>query len=329
VENALLSINQLVTVFQAKGKSLPAVNGLSLKVGKREVLGIVGESGSGKSVTSLSVMRLVPRPGKIVKGEICFDGTELLRLNKKEMRQIRGKLISMIFQDPMAALDPVFKCGDQIVEAIRLHEKVSSKAALDKGIQLLKQVGIPHPERYINAYPYELSGGMCQRIMIVIALSCRPKLLIADEPTTALDVTVQAQILDLLNKFRKEMDMSVMLITHDLGVVAELADRVVVMYAGEVMEEGDVGSIFNHPTHPYTKGLLMSIPRLDQDDKRLYSIPGAVPNLDSMPEGCRFKPRCAEVCGDCKTGEPPMTRVSEEHWVRCWKWTETDGGNSK
>ena len=329
MENALLRIHQLVTIFQTKGKSLPAVNGLSLTVGKREVLGIVGESGSGKSVTSLSVMRLVPRPGKIVKGEIWFDGTELLRLNPKEMCHIRGKSISMIFQDPMAALDPVYKCGEQIVEAIRLHEKVSTKAALDKGIQLLKQVGIPHPERYINAYPHELSGGMCQRIMIVIALSCRPKLLIADEPTTALDVTVQAQILDLLNRFRKEMDMSVMLITHDLGVVAELADRIVVMYAGEVMEEGDVGSIFDHPVHPYTKGLLMSIPRLDQDDRRLYSIQGTVPNLDSMPEGCRFKPRCAEVCGDCKTGEPPMARVGEEHWVRCWKWTETDGGNSK
>jgi oligopeptide/dipeptide ABC transporter ATP-binding protein len=327
MENVLLRINNLVTEFQTRGKSFPAVNGLSLTVNRGEVVGIVGESGSGKSVTALSVMQLISKPGRIASGEIWFEDQNLRQLNKNEMCNIRGKSISMIFQDPMVALDPVYKCGYQIAEAIRLHEKVSKTAAWDKGLELLQQVGIPHPPSYINTYPHELSGGMCQRIMIAIALSCRPMLLIADEPTTALDVTVQAQILDLLNKLKQELGMSIMLITHDLGVVAEIADRIVVMYAGEVMEEGKVAALFNNPLHPYTKGLMKSIPRLDQAKERLYSIKGTVPGLDAMPEGCRFSSRCPEAGAVCNSKKPLMRQIEDGHAVCCWKFTT--GGESR
>jgi oligopeptide/dipeptide ABC transporter ATP-binding protein len=326
MENTLLRIENLVTEFQTKGKSFPAVNGISLTVKEGEVLGIVGESGSGKTITSLSVMQLIPRNGKITAGKIMFENKNLLLLDKNEMCNIRGKRIAMIFQDPMSALDPVYKCGSQIAEAICFHEKISYKAALEKGMELLKLVDIPHPERYIDAYPHELSGGMCQRIMIAIALSCNPKLLIADEPTTALDVTVQARILDLLKSLRKQMNMSIMLITHDLGVVVEIADRVAVMYGGEIMEEGDVKSIFNDPLHPYTKGLMLSIPRLDQGHERLYSIDGTVPNIDCMPTGCKFCTRCPEVFDLCKQQRPDMMQAKANHWVRCWK-SGKPGGN--
>lgn len=319
MEKTLLRINDLVTEFRTKKKAFAAVNGVSLTVNKGEVLGIVGESGSGKTITALSVMQLIPRPGRVASGEIIFEDKNLLGLNNKEMCNIRGKFISMIFQDPMVALDPVYRCGNQIAESIMSHEKVSYRGALERSLKLLKHVGIPHPDKYINAYPHELSGGMCQRIMIAIALSCKPRFLIADEPTTALDVTVQAQILDLLNTLRKEMDMSIMLITHDLGVVAEIADRVVVMYGGEVMEEGDVKSLLNNPSHPYTKGLMMSIPRLDQGTERLHSIKGTVPGIDSMPPGCRFSSRCTEATEVCKLEKPITVQVEGGHRVRCWK----------
>jgi oligopeptide/dipeptide ABC transporter ATP-binding protein len=319
MEKALLRINNLVTEFQIKRKAFPVINGVSLSVDRGEILGIVGESGSGKTITSLSVMRLLPRGGRVASGEILFEDRNLLLFDQEEMCNIRGKQISMIFQDPMSALDPVFRCGTQIAETICFHEKTSLKAALDKGVDLLKLVEIPDPERYLNVYPHELSGGMCQRIMIAIALSCKPKLLIADEPTTALDVTVQARILDILRNIREELGTSIMLITHDLGVVVEIADRVAVMYAGEVVEEGDVKSLFNDPRHPYTKGLMKSVPRLDQGEDRLYSIEGTVPGLDSMPAGCRFWPRCLDAADICHQEKPAMVQVSDSHRVCCWK----------
>jgi oligopeptide/dipeptide ABC transporter ATP-binding protein len=330
MNNVLLKINNLTTEFKTEKGVFSAVSGVNLTIGKGEILCIVGESGSGKTIASLSLMQLIPAAGKITSGEISFEGQDLLKIKKKEMSQIRGKTISMIFQDPMMALDPVFTCGSQIIEAVRIHEKVSYSSAYNKAIDLMKQVGIAHPERCMNAYPHELSGGMCQRVMIAMALSCNPKLLIADEPTTALDVTVQAQILDLLKKIRNEMNMSIMLITHDLGVVAEMADRVAVMYAGKVMEEGDVRSIFLNPQHPYTQGLIRSIPHPDQKNGKLYSISGTVPSISSMPIGCRFSPRCPDAADICKQKEPEMIQLSGDCRVRCWKldkaWREGDTG---
>ncbi len=318
MDNVLLRITDLKTEFKTETGVFPAVSGVNLTINKGETLCIVGESGSGKTIASLSLIQLLPPSGRIASGEIWLENTNLLKLNRKEMSRVRGKQMSMIFQDPMVALDPVYTCGSQIIEAIRIHEKITQKAARDKAIELLKQVGIAHPERVMNTYPHELSGGMCQRIVIAMALSSSPKLLIADEPTTALDVTVQAQILDLLKKIRKEMDMSIMLITHDLGVVAEVADRVAVMYAGQVVEEGDVKSIFHHPQHPYTRGLIKSIPHLGQKDKKLYSIQGAVPSISSMPSGCRFSPRCPDATDICRQKEPDMLEINRQRRVRCW-----------
>jgi oligopeptide/dipeptide ABC transporter ATP-binding protein len=319
MDKVLLEISGLKTEFVVEKKSFAAVNDVSFKIKQGEILGVVGESGSGKSLTSLSIMQLLPRNGKISKGRILFEGRNLLNLKKRDMCAIRGKQISMIFQDPMIALDPVYRCGEQIAETIRFHEKISQQEAFNRSIELLNQVGIPHPKSYINAYPHQLSGGMCQRIMIAIALSCKPKLLIADEPTTALDVTVQAQILELLKKLRDETHMSIMFITHDLGVIADIADHVAVMYAGEIMEAGNVKTIFKNPSHPYTRGLMMSVPRLNEEkDSVLYSINGTVPSIYAMPEGCRFRTRCPYADETCII-HPTRKKIGENHWISCNK----------
>jgi len=318
--NSLLEVHEIVTEFRTPKGALRAVDGVSFHVDYGEVLGVVGESGSGKSLTSLSIMGLVPYPGRVVSGEIFFEGRDLLTRKEGELAALRGKDIAMIFQDSRVALDPVYRCGDQIVEAIKIHKKVSNKEARDMAIELIGRVGIPHPQKYMNAFPHELSGGMCQRIMIAIALSCRPKLLIADEPTTALDVTVQAQILELLCELRRDFDMSVIFITHNLGVMAGVADRVAVMYAGQIVEQGSVGRILNHPKHPYTQGLILSVPKLDMVAGRLYNIQGTVPTLDKIPRGCRFARRCPEVMDRCTFVPPEMCEFADGQAVRCHKY---------
>jgi len=315
----LLEVKGLKTYFFTSDGVVPAVDGITYHVDKGETLGIVGESGCGKSVTSLSVMRLIPDPpGKITAGQIFFEGENLLEKSGSEMRKIRGNQISMIFQEPMTSLNPVYTVGDQIAEAIELHQGLNRRDAMDKTVGMLKLVGIALPERRVKEYPHQLSGGMRQRIMIAMALSCNPKLLIADEPTTALDVTIQAQILELMKALKKELGMAIMLITHDLGVIAEMAQRVVVMYAGKIVEEADAISIFRSPLHPYTEGLLKSIPRLDRAKGRLHVIEGVVPNPLYMPEGCRFHPRCPYAMDICRAQEPDFVQVSEERQVACW-----------
>jgi len=316
----LLEIRDLRTHFYSEDGVVPAVDGVSLSVESGQTLGVVGESGCGKSVMSLSVMRLIPTPpGKIAGGEILFRGQNILAKTEAEMRRIRGNEISMIFQEPMTSLNPVFAVGDQISEVITLHQKVSPKEARARTIELLRLVGIPSPEKRVDDYPHQLSGGMRQRIMIAMALSCNPTLLIADEPTTALDVTIQAQILDLMTELRERLGTSIMLITHDLGVVAEIADEVVVMYAGKVVEKADVVTIFKNPAHPYTIGLLGSIPKLHASSNRLQVIRGVVPNPANMPRGCRFYPRCDRVQKACREKEPPLVTVGQGHQVRCWE----------
>lgn len=317
----ILQIKNLKTSFPtAKGK-IYAASDVSLNLQKGKITALVGESGSGKSVTALSVLRLIQKPGKIESGEIVYNGEgqnqNLLELDEKGIRHIRGNEIAMIFQEPMTSLNPVFTVGDQIMEAVLLHQKVKAKEAREKTIQILQKVGIPNPERRIDQYPHELSGGMRQRIMIAMGLVCRPKLLIADEPTTALDVTIQAQILDLIKKLVADFEMSVLLITHDMGIVAEYADRVAVMYAGQVIEEGDPIDIFKSPKHPYTKGLLRSIPSLkNKDDKYLPTIKGVVPHLACLPRGCRFQDRCEKATPDCKMKEIEMTNDGSRRF-RC------------
>ncbi|MHB1395105.1 MAG: ABC transporter ATP-binding protein [Clostridia bacterium] len=316
----LLEIKNLRTYFYTEDGVIPAVDGVDLYIKPGETLGIVGESGCGKSVTSISILRLIPSPpGKILEGsEILFDGKSLLELSEREMRKIRGNEISMIFQEPMTSLNPVFKIGDQISETLMLHQKMNKGQARVKSIEMLKLVGIPRPEKVVDDFPHRLSGGMRQRAMIAMALACNPKLLIADEPTTALDVTIQAQILDLMNKLKSEINASVMLITHNLGVVAETCQRVVVMYAGKVVEEGDVYSIFEDPKHPYTVGLLKSIPSTEVEQGKLESIPGVVPNPLNMPKGCRFEPRCSKAMEICKEKQPEVTVLGEERRVSCF-----------
>jgi peptide/nickel transport system ATP-binding protein/oligopeptide transport system ATP-binding protein len=317
----LLKIRNLHTYFFTDEGVAKAVDGVDLELEEGGTLGVVGESGCGKSVTALSIMRLIPDPpGKITNGEILFQGTDLLHISEAEMRKIRGRYISMIFQEPMTSLNPVFQIGDQISEVLRLHEGMSRKGAWNQSIEMLKMVGIPAPERRVYEYPHQLSGGMRQRAMIAMALACSPKLMIADEPTTALDVTIQAQILELVNRLKKEKGMSVILITHNLGVIAETAQRVAVMYAGRIVEYADVRPIFASPKHPYTQGLLQSIPRLDQDQgrkKRLEAIPGLVPSLLELPQGCKFSNRCKFVFDRC-VEEPPLIEVAPGHLVRCW-----------
>ncbi len=317
----LLEIDNLQTQFFTDAGTVRAVDGVSLKVRRGETLGVVGESGCGKSVTALSVLRLIPDPpGKIVSGAIRLEGRNLLDLPEDEMRKVRGGSISMIFQEPMTSLNPVFTVGDQIAEGVRLHQKLSKRESWNKSIEMLRLVRIPDPERRVKEYPHQMSGGMRQRVMIAMALSCNPHLLIADEPTTALDVTIQAQILELLNQLKAELGMAVMLITHDLGVVADTAARVVVMYAGRVVEEAPVLELFGNPLHPYTQGLLNSIPRIQKADRRprLQAIPGMVPDLLELPAGCKFQERCAKVFEPCRGEEPPLKTVKPDHYVRCF-----------
>ena len=319
----LLQIKGLRTYFFIDEGVARAVDDVSLTLREGDTIGIVGESGCGKSVTALSIMRLIPQPpGKIICGEIYFAGREdLTRLTEDEMRKIRGNEISMIFQEPMTFLNPVYRVGFQIAEAIKLHQGVSKKEAWDRSVEMLKIVGIPSPEKRANDYPHQLSGGMRQRVMIAMALSCNPKLMLADEPTTALDVTIQAQILDLMNKLKQEAGTSIILITHNLGIIAEMAQQVCVMYAGVVVESTDVRTLFTEPLHPYTVGLLTSVPRMDRHKEkkvRLNTIPGIVPSLLDLPVGCRFSDRCPHIHKPCRKWEPPLAMVKEGHFVRCW-----------
>ena len=321
----VLEIENLQTHFFTPGGVVRAVDGVSYSVRAGETLGVVGESGCGKSVTALSILRLVTTPpGRIVGGSIRFEGRDLLQCTESEMEQIRGNDISMIFQEPMTSLNPLFKVGDQISEAIALHKGLTKRQARDHAIDMLRRVSIPEPEQRAQAYPHQLSGGMRQRVMIAMALSCDPKVLIADEPTTALDVTIQAQILDLMRELRESFGTAIVLITHDMGVVAENADRVVVMYAGRKVEEADVDDLFDSPAHPYTKGLLAAIPHLDDAARavstrsRLNEIKGMVPSLAHLPPGCSFAPRCGFASDRCREAYPPLDEIRPRHWVACW-----------
>jgi oligopeptide/dipeptide ABC transporter ATP-binding protein len=330
----LLAVNGLKTYFNTDDGVVKSVDGVTFHLNKGETLAVVGESGSGKSVTSLSIMRLIPMPpGQIVEGEVLFTGKDgvqknLVRLPEPEMRKIRGNDISMIFQEPMTSLNPVYTVGDQIAEAVILHQGKNKKEAMGVATDMLRFVGIPAPEKRVNEYPHQMSGGMRQRVMIAMALSCNPALLIADEPTTALDVTIQAQILDLMRKLQTDIGMSILFITHNLGVVAEMADRVVVMYGGRVVEEGDVVEIFKAPRHPYTMGLLNSIPRPGEahvpgtPKGRLEAIPGNVPNPLNLPPGCAFEPRCKFAVEACREAVPPLFDTGNGHTARCIRWQE-------
>lgn len=328
MSDVLISVEDLSMGFQSKLGSFTAVDHLSFTLNRGQTLGIVGESGSGKTLASLSIMNLLPNQGKINSGKIVFEGHDLLQLNEKEMQKVRGKDISMIFQDPMMSLDQVYTAGYQIIEAILSHEKLHRDAARERALTLLSAVGIAQPQRVFNAYPFELSGGMCQRVMIAIALCCNPKLLIADEPTTALDVTVQAQIIDLIKKVRDEYQMGIILIAHDLGIVADIADRVIVMYAGQAMEDAPTDIVLNHPCHPYTIGLMKSIPLLTERVDRLNSIEGTVPDIRSMPAGCRFCTRCLLADDRCRKEQPEMRERMPGHRVRCHKVCLSERGNS-
>jgi oligopeptide/dipeptide ABC transporter ATP-binding protein len=318
--SALLDVRELKTFFQVEGGEFPAVDGISFSIEPGRTLGIVGESGCGKSVTALSIMGLVPRPpGRIAGGEILFDGVDLLQLSTAALRELRGNRISMIFQEPMTSLNPVLTVGEQIVEGILRHRTMSRDAAKDLAIEMLRMVHISSPEQRFGDYPHRLSGGMRQRVMVAMALACKPKLLIADEPTTALDVTIQAQILDLMRTLREETGTAIILITHDLGVVAELADDVVVMYAGRIVERATVAALFAEPQHPYTVGLLGSIPRLDIEQDRLAAIEGQVPNPFAPVSGCRFHPRCPFVIERCRHEDPPLIDLGNGHESACWR----------
>ncbi|MCC3145554.1 ABC transporter ATP-binding protein [Halanaerobium sp. Z-7514] len=321
----LVEVKNLKTYFYTEEGVVKAVDGVDFEIYPGETLGVVGESGCGKSVTSLSIMRLVESPpGKIEAGEINFKNKDLTKLSNKEMRKIRGNDISMIFQEPMTSLNPVYTIGDQIAEAIMLHKKVKRKEAMRQAVEMLKKVGIPLPEQRVKEYPHQLSGGMRQRVMIAMALSCDPQLLIADEPTTALDVTIQAQILELMNSLKEKYGMAIMMITHDLGVIAEVSDRVAVMYAGKVIEYTDVDTLFEDPKHPYTWGLMNSIPKLDRDVDRLEAIPGSVPSPLNFPDGCKFNTRCPLAEGKCYEVEPDLEEVVKGHKVRCWRYKELE-----
>ncbi|WAA13991.1 ABC transporter ATP-binding protein [Fervidibacillus halotolerans] len=315
----LLQVKNLKTSFFTDDGEVPAVEDISFNVYPGEIVGIVGESGSGKSVTSLSIMGLLPNPpGKVTGGEIYLNGKNILQFNEKQMRRVRGNELAMIFQEPMTSLNPLFTIGNQLMEAVLIHNKWPKKKAYDRAVEMLRLVGLPRHEELMNAYPHELSGGMRQRVMIAMALICNPKVLIADEPTTALDVTIQAQILQLIKEINEKLKTAVLLITHDLGVVAEVCERVIVMYAGKIVEEGDVHTIFQNPQHPYTKGLLQSIPDIRKKEKRLYSIPGTVPKPGSVKKGCRFYSRCNVRMPRCLHDQPPYYTTEENHKVRCW-----------
>jgi oligopeptide/dipeptide ABC transporter ATP-binding protein len=323
----LLEVENLQTHFPTRAGLVKAVNDVSFYINEGELVGLVGESGCGKSITALSVMRLIAPPGKIVGGSIRFKGEELLTASDERMRQIRGDDISMIFQDPMTSLNPVYTVGEQIAEALRLHRGLNKKDAIDAAVEAMKEVAMPAPERRIKDYPHQLSGGMRQRVMIAMALACNPELLIADEPTTALDVTIQAQILELLNELRKTRRLAVLLITHDLGVVAEVADRVCVMYTGRIVEESPVNEIFEKPKHPYTQGLLRSVPKLrgvgEARETRLSTIEGTVPSPTNLPPGCHFAPRCEYRMERCTREPLPLYQIGNGVEVRCVLYDET------
>lgn len=322
INETLLDIKNLQTVFHTSDGDLRAVDGIDLTIGRGEAVGLVGESGCGKSITSLSIMRLIPQPpGEIRAEQIRFKGRDLLELSQTGMRQIRGKELAMVFQEPMTSLNPVFTIGDQISEVLELHRGYRGKAAREKTMELLNMVNIPFPQKRMHDYPHQFSGGMRQRVMIAMALAGEPDLLIADEPTTALDVTIQAQILDLLRELQSKLGMAVLLITHDLGIVADLVKRVLVMYAGLIVEDAPVSDLFTQPLHPYTQGLLESLPRLDRQLERLKVIPGVVPNPLNLPKGCRFHPRCPKQTDICRTLEPPFIHCNSQK-VRCWLYQE-------
>lgn len=322
---ALLEVKNLKTHFFKKKSVIPAVDGVDLTINKGETLAIVGESGSGKSITSLSIMKLVPSPaGKIVEGEIILDGRNLIDLSESEMCKVRGNEVSMIFQEPMTSLNPVLTVGEQIIEVLMYHQKMSKAEGTKKAIEMLELVGFSRAAELINDYPHRLSGGMRQRVMIAIAMSCNPKLLIADEPTTALDVTIQAQILDLMKDLSRKFDTSILLITHDLGVVSEVADRIVVMYGGQIVEQSQVDDLFDEPLHPYTVGLMNSIPAIDGEIGRLQSIEGNVPSPENMPKGCRFAPRCTKAFDRCFAEAPQLKQMGKDRAVRCFLYD--DGG---
>ncbi|PYZ97378.1 peptide ABC transporter ATP-binding protein [Alteribacter lacisalsi] len=323
----VLDINNLEVSFKSDGKEVKVVNGISFSIGAGETVGVVGESGCGKSVTSLSIMRLIPSPpGRISGGEILYKGENLLDKKEREMRKIRGNEISMIFQEPMTSLNPVFTIGKQINEVLLLHKNMNQSQARKKSIEMLELVGIPRAEQIYDSHPFELSGGMRQRVMIAIGLACEPQLLIADEPTTALDVTIQAQILDLMRGLKDKTNTAIMFITHDLGVVAEMCDRVVVMYSGEIVEQADVDTLFNDPKHPYTVGLLGSLPKVEEKQDRLFSIPGQVPPPGSVEQGCRFAGRCQHVMPHCTEEDPPLLKMKDGHSARCWLYAEEHRG---
>ena len=320
----LLEIKNLKTHFSTAKGVVKAVDGVDIALNAGDTLGIVGESGCGKTVLALSILRLIPiPPGRIVSGQILFEGRDLLQLTQDEMRQVRGREISMVFQEPMTSLNPVFRVGEQIAEGIRLHQHLNSQEARQRAIDMLRLVGIPAPEVRAGDYPHQMSGGMRQRVMIAMALACNPRLMLADEPTTALDVTIQAQIIDLINHLKTENGTSVILVTHDLGVIAEAAQWVAVMYAGRIVEQGAVSALFENPLHPYTRGLMLSIPRMDKKKEtrnRLAVIPGSIPPLYNLPAGCSFQERCGDVMAVCRQRHPELTEPILNHPVRCWKY---------
>ncbi|GAB6158067.1 ABC transporter ATP-binding protein [Desulfotomaculum varum] len=315
----LLEVKDLQTHFFLEDGVVPAVDGVSFHLNRGETLAVVGESGSGKSITATSIMRLIPNPpGRIVGGQILYNGEDLLQKTEKEMRAIRGNRISMIFQEPMTSLNPVFRVGQQIAESLMLHQGLDKQAALEKSIEMLRLTGIPAPEKRVHDFPHQMSGGMRQRVMIAMALCCRPELLIADEPTTALDVTIQAQILDLMLELKQQLGTAIIMITHDLAVVAEMADRAVVMYCGKLVEEAPVLELFDNPLHPYTRGLLKSIPLINERQDRLYMIEGMVPPLTNLPPGCAFAPRCPEAGPRCRLARPALQEIAAGRRVSCW-----------
>jgi oligopeptide/dipeptide ABC transporter ATP-binding protein len=322
-EEVILEVKDLRTYFTTRWGTVKAVDGLSFDLRKGETLGIVGESGSGKSVTSLSIMRLIPSPpGHIVGGQVILDGVDLLQLSESEMSRVRGDKVSMILQDPMTALNPVFNVENQVGEAIRIHQGLRGRSLLDKIIDALRKVRIPAPETRVKDYPHQLSGGMRQRVVGAIGISCEPLVLIADEPTTSLDVTIQAAYLRLLKEIQAETGLAIIFITHDFGIVAKMCDRVAVMYAGKIVETGDVRQIFNHPKHPYTEALLSSVPKLEEKTDRLYAIAGQPPALYNLPPGCAFAPRCPYVVDRCKEEYPPQFSAEERHVSACWNWEQ-------
>lgn len=318
MDDTLIQVKNLQISFKYDGVMTPVIRGVSFDIKRGETLGMVGESGSGKSVTSREIMRLIATPpARIDSGEILFEGRDILKMSDDELRSIRGNRISMIFQEPMTSLNPVYTCGDQIMEVIRLHKGVSKKEARQMAIEMLREVGVQSPETRVDCYPHELSGGMRQRVMIAMALSCSPTLLISDEPTTALDPTIQAQILQLIKDMKKKLNMSVLFITHDLGVVAQNCDRVVVMYAGKIVEVAEVCELFDHPAHPYAQGLIMSIPKMSSDVEELYSIDGSIPSFGSLPGGCTFGPRCPYFTEECTKSEPVLKDIGGGHLCAC------------